>query len=180
MKKKDKSKVVSISKVDDHEEWLLIPGYAKSKSIRRIKELKKVRGNCCFASGVPAGIMDFIYRSVVKLGLGEERLIFSRGAVKIKNQSVSHSVSVRELDWGVGTSVIIPRKLKYGSHMKLLIDGEEYSIRIMEIIILRALLKMAFPEKSLEWCSSMAAAVIAMGWKRLEDDEPPEVLRIVD
>ncbi|MCP4130165.1 MAG: hypothetical protein GY754_04205 [bacterium] len=175
IKNKKNTNVVAINWIDKAERWILVPGYANNKRIRRIKELSKVKENCYFTTGVAKKLIDFIYRSVIKLGLGEITLIFSRGAVKRYNRSVHNAVDICELDWDVGTSLIIPRTLKYGKTIQLLVDNEEHTLRLMEIIVLRGLLQVARPKKSSEWYSAMAATIITKGWSRFEEETPGKI-----
>jgi hypothetical protein len=169
-------KIVPLNRVEDSERWVPIPGTDRLRPSSRLKSLHRKRGNCYFAVGVSKKLFDFTYRSVVKLGLGAKTLIFSKGAVKVNNRSVSTRVSIKELDWDVGISIIIPRKLAYGRKLHLLIDGVEHHLSLMEIIVLQGLLQIASPGKPFKWYSSMAATIMAGGWKRYESTTPSEVL----
>jgi hypothetical protein len=162
-----KSNVVNINRIDKSEQYALIPGYANYKKTRKLKSLLKSKGNCHFSSGISHNLIDFIYRAVVQLKLKDKKLLFSRGAVKIKGRSVLHAAGIRELDWDVGISIRIPNKLNYKSITKINIDNTEFKIRIMEIIVLSALLHIANPEKPSGWCSDTAVSIIAKGWQQL-------------
>ena len=176
-KKKDTNPhIIPINRVKESERWVPIPGTDRVKPSARLKSLHRKRGNCYFAVGVSQKLFDFIYRSVVKLGLGEKTLIFSKGAVKSRNRSIVNSVGLKELDWDVGISMIIPKRLSYSKTLNLLVEDEEYTIRVMEIIVLAGLLKILNPKKPAQWNNDMAATIIALGWKRFEENEPAKVL----
>ena len=180
--KKKPHSVVSINWLDESERWLVVPGTVLEKRKKRIKEINFEKSACLFASGVPKSIIDFIYRSVKKLGLSnsENRLIFSRGMVRAGKYKKKYAVSARELDWGVGTLILIPRILKYRETVRLSVDGKIHTLRMMELVVLGALLKIAFPGKTAEYYSNMAALIIAEGWKSLDLDELPGVYRVRD
>ncbi|MCU0847438.1 MAG: hypothetical protein MUD12_06080 [Spirochaetes bacterium] len=169
----------SISWIDEAEIYALIPGYENKKPARKIKCLNRAKTNCFFSRGIKKELIDFIYRGVVKLGLKDRKLIFTRGSVKVRGREVNHAIGLLELDWDVGTSVKIPRLLNYEKKIKLLINGETRGLRLMEIIVLSCLLKMALPGKNGGWYTAMSATIIALGWGSL-DGEPAEVLQQKD
>ncbi len=168
MIKQTNQKIVPIDWIDESEQFALIPGHINNKKIRRIKELKKAKGNCSFAHGVSKNLIDFIYRAVTRLGLKNKKFLFSRGAVKRNNRSIINAVGISELDWDVGISMRIPRSLNYNHRIRLLVDKEERHLRLMEIIVLSALLHISYPKKNAQWCSNMSASIIAKGWDRLD------------
>ena len=167
--------VVPLNWIKKSERWVLVPSYTSRGIRRRLKALIKVKGNCFFTSGVAHQLIDFVYRAVVQLELRDKKLIFSRGSVRRNRRPVINAVDICELDWDVGLSLIIPRTLSYSREIKLLIDNEKHRLRLMEIIVLQGLLRIAFPEKGRKWHSAMAASVIALGWGMLEKDTPAEV-----
>jgi hypothetical protein len=167
--------VIPLNWIDESERWVLVPSYTSRGIRRRLKGLIKVKNNCYFTSGVAHQLIDFVYRAVVQLGLRDKKLIFSRGSVRRNNRPVINAVDICELDWDVGMSLIIPRTLNYKREIGLLVDNEEYQLRLMEILVLQGLLRIAYPEKGRRWHSAMAASIIAKGWGRLEGDNPAEV-----
>ncbi len=164
---KKKAAVVKINWIDESEQYALVPGYKNYKKARKLKSLLNSKGNCYFSSGISHGLIDFIYRAVVQLKLKDKKLLFSRGAVKIKGESVFHAVGIRELDWDVGISIRIPHKLNYNSKIKIQINKAGYEMRIMEMIVLAALIHIACPKKTSGWCSETAVSIIAKGWRHL-------------
>jgi hypothetical protein len=119
---------------------------------------------------------DFLYRAVTKLHLRESKLLVSRGSVRRNGRTVLSAVDIHELEWDMGTCIIIPTRLNYGSHLTLLIEGEAHEVRIMEMIALSGLLKIADPVKSERWRASMAVSIITRGWDCLSR-EPLEIRR---
>ncbi len=164
--------------MDDTERWIVIPGTIKEGRRRRIKELFLKKNNCFFARGVPKSIVDFTYRSVKKLGLTEGTLFFVRGTVRIRKGVVRNAVMLRELDWGVGTLVTIPAKMRYREKLILKIEGEKNEMRLMELAILHGLLQLAYPKKSSAFYSNMSALVIARGWNQLEVSDFPDIRKL--
>jgi hypothetical protein len=164
-----KSNVVNINWIDRSEQYALVPGYTNYKKSRKLKSLPKSKGNCYFTSGISFSLIDFIYRAVVQLKLKDKKMLFSRGSVKIKGKPVIYAVGIRELEWDVGMSIRIPNKLKYNSTIKISVEKEEYEIRIMEMIVLSALLHIANMKKPSRWCSETAVSIIAKGWQQLAD-----------
>ena len=166
--KKIKSNIVNINHINESNSCAIVPGYNNRKKNKKLKQLPKSKGNCFFSSGVSYNLINFIYRAVVHLGLKNKKFIFSRGAVKKNNISVVHAVGVRELDWDVGISIRIPHKLNYNDITRLLIGNEEHELKIMELIILSALLRFSYPNKKIKWYSDMAAIIISKGWHYFE------------
>jgi hypothetical protein len=165
------SKLVRINWIGDTEKYILVPRLEKKRIIKKLKRLIKVKGSCYFTQGVSHALIDFIYRAVIQLGLRNRKLIFSRGSVKVKGRTNSNIVEVCELDWDLGTSFIIPLKRKYHSKINLIIDGKEYALRIMEIMVLSGMLRLVHGNKSEKWRSSKAASIIALGWGELQRPE---------
>lgn len=175
--KKKSTKTVPINWINSTERYILVPRVVRTRVVKKVKRLIKVKGACYFTLGVPLGLIDFIYRAVVQLRLRDRKFIFSRGAVKVKGGSSSNVVEVFELDWDLGTSIIIPRRRRYDTSLDFTIDGNVHTLRLMEIMVLSGLLRLTFPDKSEIWRSAMAASIIARGWKELERGEPPSVSR---
>ncbi len=175
--KKRNSKTVSITWIDDTERYILVPQLERKRVVKKVKRLIRVKGACYFTQGVPLGLIDFIYRAVLKLGLRGRKLIFSRGAVKVNRNPTSNIVEVCELDWDLGTSFIIPMKRRYDTVLEFTIAGRNHTLRLMEIMVLSAMLRLKYPDKSEIWRSAMAASIIARGWAEIEKGEPPSVHR---
>lgn len=158
--------VKDIHYINPHQAWVVIPSPAgRGRRSRRIKKLFKTRGNCFFAPGVPARLMPFIYRCTVMLDLKKKRFLFSRGAVKVKGRSVKNALHVRELEWDVGTSILIPRNLKQSEDFTAIFEGETVRVNFMELLLLQALLRFDRPHKSRQWYSEKALAILVRGWK---------------
>ncbi len=177
MKKKKDPKVIPINQVEERDRWIVVPGTSLEGNRRRIKEVPRGRNQCNFAAGVPKSINDFIYRTVMQLGLTDRKLIFSRGVVRSRHLKVKHAVSIKELDWDVGTLITIPRILKYGEYITLVIEGSEHTLRLMELVVLHGLLQLAYPKKNAEYYAAMAALVLARGFKHLDRENLPEVIK---
>lgn len=161
----------------DH--WDLVPAGRETKGPRRrFRALTVRKGNCAFTRGVPRGMIDFIYRATLRLGLRERRFTFVRGTVRKGGKNLATAVAVRELGWGMGSAVVIPKSLRFGERTALVIDGEKAYIRVMEIAVLYALLRLARRDQGPEWHAAMAAAVIVRGWKSLERGDTPRVERL--
>jgi hypothetical protein len=161
-------KIVHINRINKASKAAIVPGYNKKKKIKKLKELSKTKGNCQFTSNIAHGLIDFIYRAVIQLKIKDKKLIFSRGAVKINGISTLHATAIHELDWDVGTSIRIPYKLNYNNTIKVNIDDIDYKLRLMEVIVLSALLHLAYPAKNVKWRSDMSVLIIAKGWQQLE------------
>src|SRR4030042_1684848 len=106
--KNPSQKIILINKIDKKDDHALVPGYQNKKKIRKLKEFSRSKGKCIFTRGISNSLIDFIYRSVLQLKIKEKKLIFSRGAVKINDESVLNAAGIRELDWDAGTSIRIP------------------------------------------------------------------------
>lgn len=165
---KIQSNIVNINHIDTSNRCAIVPGYNNRKKNKKLKQLPKSKGNCFFSSGVSHNLINFIYRAVVHLGLKNKKFIFSRGAVKKNNISVVNAVGVRELDWDVGISIRIPHKLSYNNTTRLVIGKEEHELKIMDLIVLSALLRFSHPNKKIKWYTDMAAIIIAKGWHHFE------------
>ncbi len=171
------SVVVALDWREPYDHWGLIPSGRETKGPRRrFKALTVRKGNCAFTRDVPRGMIEFIYRAVVRLKLQERRLAFTRGIVRKGAVSLTRAVAVRELGWGAGSAVVIPRALRFGERMRLVVDGESTSLRVMDLVVLNALLRLAHPGRRPAWYAAMAAAVIVRGWKSLERADTPLVL----
>ena len=161
-------KIVPINWVDDAERWVLVPGHTGRGMMRRTKEIRFVKGRCHFSYDVPKSIIDFTYRAVKKLGLYEQTLVFSRGTVRNSRGIVKNTVSIHELAWGVGTLITIPCVLKYGEQVQIPIDGVLYRFRLMELVVLHGLLRIAYPRKKAAFYTEMPARILAVGWSVLD------------
>lgn len=181
MKKRDKkSKVVPINWIDDIDRWIVVPGTRLEGRRRRIKEVPLLKNKCFFAGDMPRGIIDFIYRAVVRLGLGDRTLFFSRGTVRSSKALIKYNVGIRELDWGVGLLVTIPRLLKCREEKTVRIEDRDYSLNVMETVVLHGLLRIAYPEKNASFHFAMAALILARGWGKLTAEHPPRVSVITE
>jgi hypothetical protein len=172
-----KNKTVPINWIGDTEKYILVPRLERKRVVKKVKRLIKVKGACFFTRGVPYKLIDFIYRAVIKLGLRERKLIFSRGAVKVKGRPASNIVEVYELDWDLGTSFIIPLKRRYDTTLNFSVDGSVHPMRLMEIMVLSGLLKLVHGDKSEKWRSAKAVSIIARGWGEIGEKDPPPVSR---
>jgi hypothetical protein len=161
-------KIVRLNRINKASRCAIIPGYNNKKKTKKLKELSKSKGNCLFSSNIAHGLIDFIYRAVVQLRIKDKKLIFSKGAVKINKMSVLHATAIHELDWDVGTSIRIPYKLNYNNTIIINIDGMIYKLRLMEIIVLSALIHITYPLKTAKWCSDMSVLIIAQGWPEFD------------
>jgi hypothetical protein len=160
-------KIISINKIDIKDNHALVPGYQNKKKVRKLKEFSKSKGKCIFTNGISRSLIDFIYRSVLQLNLKDKKLIFSRGSVKINDKPVLNAAGIRELDWDAGISIRIPQKLNQNKIIKLNVDGTDCELNIQKIIVLSALLRIAFPAKASKWYTDKAVIVLAKGWKYL-------------
>jgi len=121
------------------------------------------------------GLVDFVYRAVVKIGIRGEKLFFSRGAVNSNGRSLRNTVAILRLPWDVGLSITIPRNLRYGDFVELAVDGAPGRFRVMELAVLMALLSVKISKRRRSWYADMAATIIARGWSQLEKGSPLEV-----
>ena len=161
------SKIVPINWVDETERWIIVPGTNKEHNRRRIKEVSFSKNKCYFAAGVPKSIIDFIYRSVKQLDLTNRTLIFSRGTVRSSKGLMKHAVSIYQLDWGVGILITIPRILNYREEITVTIKNTEYSLKLMELVVLHGLLQIAYPHKDEKFYSVKTSLILAKGWRQL-------------
>jgi len=171
------NKTVPINWIGDTEKYILVPRLQRKRVVKKVKRLIKLKGACYFTKGVPYKLIDFIYRAVVRLGLKERKLIFSRGSVRVKGRPTSNIVDVYELDWDLGTSIIIPLKRRYDSIQNFTVAGRTYPVRLIEIMVLSGLLRLVHGDKSENWRSAKAAAIITRGWGEMAQDAPPPVSR---
>jgi hypothetical protein len=173
--------VVPIDWIEKSDHWGLVPAGRETKGAkRRFRALTIRKGNCAFTRDVPRGMIEFIYRATVRLGLRKNGLAFMRGTVRRGGITLSTAVSVRELGWGMGSAVVIPRTLRFREHITLAIDGKRAGVRVMELIVLNALLHLARPGQKPDWYAALAASVMVCGWKSLERTDMPRVERIDD
>jgi hypothetical protein len=170
-------KIVPIDWVEESDRWILAPGTVLEKERRRIKQIVHVKNKCHFAAGVPGSIYDFIYRAVKNLNMTDRTLIFSRGMVRNSRTRLKLTVSIRELDWAVGTLITIPRLLPYREMITLEIEKKEYTLRLMELVVLRGLLALAVPGREWKYYPAMAALILARGWKELGAEKMPAIYR---
>ncbi len=169
--------VVPIHRIDDYGHWGLFPATIRGggKTRPRFREIGRRRGNCGFTRGVPAGMIDFIYRAVLRLGLKDRRFVFTRGFVIQNGRRMKHAVATRELAWGMGTVFVIPKNLSYHEKIRLSADGDEHVFRVMEIMVLCGLLKIFCPDRPLSWYSEMSPTILAYGWQRLSAPEKENI-----
>ncbi len=160
-----KSKVVSIHWIDLSERYVVVPRKINGKIRKTIKPLKRKKGNCYFTCTMPHAFVQFVYRCAKKLGICEKVLIFSRGSVRIKSRTVTHAVSITRLDWDVGISFLVPLRLRYDRMVAVDVEGREYSVHLMELAVLGALLSVRFPSFSRVRCNEWAMKILAKGWK---------------
>ena len=171
------AKIVPINWIDETQQYILVPRRGKNRIVLKAKRLVRVKGSCYFTQGVSRTLIDFIYRAVTKLGLRDRKLVFSRGSVRGTNRQAVNAVEICELDWDLGTSIIIPLKRNCTSSACFIINDREYRLRIMEIIVLSGLMRLVYREKSETWRLSLAASILALGWGELEKKNPPKIYR---
>jgi hypothetical protein len=172
------TRIIPMSHVGTQDRWIVVPKPPPGNRHAVLRSLKYKKGNCFFDSAVPKGMIDFIFRAVVHLGLQKHPVTVVRGTVKKHGRTVRHAVSLKELPWGTGTLIVVPRKLRYRDTIRLQITGREYEIRIMENIVLQALLRLARPEMQKDWYPQSAAVILSSGWKHLGDKMPSDIVRI--
>lgn len=163
----NKHNIININNIDKTEHYLVIPRRIRGKVQKVIKPLKKVKGNCYFTCNMPHALINFIYISVKKLGLTNSKLIFSRGTVRINNRIVHNAVSSTVLGWDLGISFIIPLKLRYNTFVTIEVADNDYSVRLMELAILIALMAYAHPSQPPKKYVEDAHKVLCFGWKSI-------------
>lgn len=167
------SKPIKINYYDSNEHWVPISGYSGGKRIKRSKELFIKRGNCFFAKSMSKKLMDFAFRSALKLELTSTPLIFSKGAVKNDyGKNINNACSVQKLDWDVGISIKIPYRLNYNTEVKFRLNDKIYSLKQMELLVLGMLLKIRYPSTNRNSLSLNAAAVLCAGWPVFNIEKP--------
>lgn len=159
--------IIPINKIDSTLRYIVVPRKIKGKIQKVVKPLKKVKGNCYFTCNMPHALINFVYRSVKKLELTNSKLIFSRGTVRINNRIVHNAVSSTILDWDLGISFIIPLKLRYNIFVTIEVAGRDYTVRLMELAILIALMAHAYPSQPRKKHVENAQKVLALGWKSI-------------
>jgi hypothetical protein len=162
-----KNNIIHINNITKTEHFIVVPRRIKGKVQKVVKPLKKVKGNCYFTCNMPHDLINFVYRSVKKLGLINSKLIFSRGTVRINGRIVHNAVSTTALDWDLGISFIIPLKLRYNTFVTIEVDNNNYSVRLMELAILIALMAYAYPALTRKKHIEKAQKVLALGWKSI-------------
>ncbi|MBP6290378.1 MAG: hypothetical protein KA407_01925 [Spirochaetes bacterium] len=160
--------IIPLNKVEKTERYIVVPRLIKGKVQKVVKPLKKIKGNCLFTCNMPHALIDFIYRSVKKLHLQDNKYIFSRGNVYINNKVVHNAVSTVTLEWDLGTSFIIPLRLQFNTFVTIEVDNKDYSVRLMELAILIALMAQAYPSLPRSSHVSNAQRVLTLGWKSIE------------
>jgi hypothetical protein len=61
----------------------------------------------------------------------------------------------------------MPLRLRYDKRVIVEVEGRDYSVRLMELVILGALLSVKFSSFSKKRCNDAAMAILAKGWKYL-------------
>ncbi len=161
-------RIVPIDAHEKREEWAILPFHSRRGGGRAIKGFPRARGNCHFAREIPIAMIDFVHRAALKLGIRGRRIFISRGTVRTRTRRLSNAALLRELPWGAGYSILLPRSLRYNTRILAPVEGAEHVFRAMEFVTLQALVKLAYPEKSAPDCASTAARILAKGWKSLE------------
>lgn len=175
LRRKEPGPVVPIDWVDDADRWIVVPGTVLEGRRRRIKELPLRRKNCHFARDLPAGIIPFAVRAVSRLALTDRVLLFARGAVRTQRSNIKYNVAIRELEWGVGTLIILPRRVPYRETKTVWIGDSSYNVNVMEFLVLHALIGLAHPGADASRRLAMTALVLTRGWKSLSLHELPEL-----
>lgn len=160
-------RVVSIDRVIDDERYIPVPRRVRGKIVSRLKPLRKRKGNCYFTTGVARNTMDFIYRAVVQLKI-DGGLIVSRGSIRDGGRPLHHAVELLTLDWGLGTSLVIPATLKQDHIVTIMHNDQAVPLKAMELIILPALLHIAWPGISRDRCRQLAEEILISGWKAID------------
>ena len=159
--------IIQLNKIDSTHHYIVVPRRIRGKVQKVIKPLKKVKGNCYFTCNMPHALINFIYRSVKKLGLINSKLIFSRGTVRINNRIAHNAVSLTMLEWDLGILFIIPLKLRYNTFVTIEVADKDYSVRLMELAILIALMAYAHPSQPRKKHIEDAHKVLCLGWKSI-------------
>jgi len=167
---KNNNSIVPINWIDETEKFIVVPRIEKGRIVKKVKPLRKVKGNCYFTRGVSYDLIDFIYRAVRMLNLHDRKLIISRGSVKKNGKNVYNAVAVYELEWDLGTSIIIPQRLKHDKMVTVEVEGIDYPARLMELITLTALLHLACTGKTNSWYNSYSAKILVHGWKSFTEE----------
>ena len=159
--------IINLNKIDSTHHYIVVPRRIRGKVQKVVKPLKKVKGNCYFTCNMPHALINFIYRSVKKLGLTNSKLIFSRGTVRINNRIVHNAVSSTVLDWDLGISFIVPLKLRYNTFVTIEVADKDYSVRLIELAILIALMAHAHPSQPRKKLIEDTHKVLCLGWKSI-------------
>jgi hypothetical protein len=157
--------VVPIDRVDDAQRWVPARSGGSERARAGMRGFTRSRGTMFFSAGIPKGLVGFCYRSARRLDLASLSIFITRGTVTRGKGRIVRGASIRTLEWGVGYLVTIPRGIRYADTMELRIGEEVHSFRIMEIVALGALMRLAWPRRSMEYLTSLAAQVLARGWK---------------
>ncbi len=161
--------VIDFDWIEKLNRWILVPSCGKSGRYRRIKYLDRIKNSSCFAYEIQKTLLLFIYRAVIQLKLQNRKIIFMRAVVKNKyGMNTINYGEVHELDWDVGTLVVLPRSLRLKDIIKLTVDTKQYEICRLELLVIHCLLQIAFPDKPAKWYANMAAQIIALGFKELD------------
>ncbi len=166
-------KIIPMDKTDPSDRWVPIPN--RCAGSLRLKGLFRRRGNCYFASGVPKDITTFSYRVALKLGLTKRTIIISRGLVRSGGLSRKDLVSLQELDWDVGMSMIIPRSLSRRERLEIRSNEATAGATTMELIVLAGFLRIAQPGRLPGWYNKMAMSIMLNGWKSLNSPIPKNI-----
>jgi len=98
------------------------------------------------------------------------RVVTSRGSVKKNGKNVYNAVAVYELEWDLGTSIIIPQRLRHDKMVTIEVEGADYPARLMELVTLIALLRLACTGKTNSWYNSYSAKILVHGWKSFTNE----------
>ncbi|TAL32376.1 MAG: hypothetical protein EPN93_16300 [Spirochaetes bacterium] len=170
--------VVPIDQAREADRWIVAPAQGRNKGAGRVKGFARFRGNCFFDRGIPGGLSIFIYRAVKKLGITGTALFFARGVVKKAHGGRVAGISIRELPWGTGLLITIPRGIRGTEFLDLRLADAEYKFRRIELLVLGALLRIARPADSAAKCSARAVLILARGWKAADSPLLPPVSHV--